>query len=172
MSKNLKIFSLVLSVLIFAICPQIANAQAGMQTFSENGISFEYPSSCQLSRSVPPPVFIGVFLPTNDGSNLTFAVENLPYQLSIQEYTQKAIENLNSVFKCTVDNQRPMNVAGYPAMSVTVTFNMAGTQIQQEQIYVVVGMRAYCIGITGTPNNFMGAKQAAYRIINTIRFQP
>ena len=171
MSKITKIFIFILSICAFFAFPQIASAQGGMETFSESGVTFQYPAAFKLSKSFPPPILFSLTF-TSSGENINMACENLPSQMSCQEYAKLNINNITSLFKLQVENQRPFSVGGYPAVSVTYSGSTGQVQIKQEQIYVVVGNRGYAICISGTDSSFMQAKQMGYRIINTMKFEP
>ena len=169
MLKFSKIFVFALSLLTFLVFSQFAYAQNGMKTFNENGMSFNYPSSYEEVRGLPQPVLMLLKLP-DAGNNVSFACQNLPYQMPLQEFVKVNVDNILSTFKFNVDSKKNMTVGGYPAIAVQFSGNIAGNSITQEQIYVVVGDKAYLVTLTAFGNTFSQAKTQSYKIINTIKF--
>ena len=112
------------------------------------GLSVEYPTGTYVDDSQLGVVLFYAPLDSEDdlfNENIMVAVENLFIPMTLEEYFDLSVENLE--FEgISVTGSKSTTLDNNPAKEITVSMNIEGQIIEQTQIFSIKDKTAYIIG--------------------------
>jgi hypothetical protein len=140
---------------------------------AEFGFTLDYPSGWAVNESQPgAEVFIFNQESAQDGfgENLGVGVEELPGEVTLEQYTEASKRNLEAgLTGLEVIVEGPTQVGDIPAYSIEYTAEQQGDTYSFLQTWLVDGLRAYVITYTGVGQEFETYRPEAESIVNSFR---
>ena len=106
----------------------------------------------------------------NFTENVSLAVEKLPSNISVEEYTKQAVKsmktNLNDYI--TVKSQKG-NISGYDAVRLISEFKQSGFHIRSVTYIITAGQKAFSLTGTAQPSTFDKYKNTFETIAKSLK---
>jgi hypothetical protein len=140
---------------------------------TEFGFTLDYPSGWAVNEEQPgAEVFIFNQESTGDGfgENLGVGVEELPGEVTLEQYTEASKRNLEAgLDEIQVTEEGPTQVGEIPAYSIEYQAEQQGQTYSFLQTWFVDGQRAFVITYTGVGEEFGTYRPEAEDVIDSFR---
>jgi hypothetical protein len=155
--------------------PTTTGAPAGTERYenTEFGFTLDYPEGWVVNEEQPgAEVFIFNQESAQDGfgENLGVGVEELPGEITLEQYTQATMRNLEAgLGEFQVAEEGPTTIGGVPAYSIEYEAEQQGQLYTFLQTWLVEGQTAYVLTYTGQGEEFGTYRPEAESIIDSFR---
>jgi hypothetical protein len=155
--------------------PTTTQAPAGTQRYenTEFGFTLDYPEGWVVNEEQPgAEVFIFNQPSAQDGfgENLGVGVEELPGEITLEQYTQATKGNLEAgLGEIQVAEEGPTSIGGVPAYSIEYEAEQQGELFTFLQTWLVDSRTAYVLTFTGHGQEFETYRPQAQSIIDSFR---
>ena len=165
----------VLVVLVSTLGVNHVFAQEAGYSIYENsdmGLMVEYPTGTFIDDSVFGIVFF--YAPLDDendtfNENIVITIENLPESLTLDEYVDLAVENLE-LAGFSVTESKSAILDKNRAKEITISMELEGQKIDQTQIVTIKDQTVYLIALTTLPQTTLRYMPTFERMVDSFEF--
>jgi len=141
------------------------------------GFSLEYPADWSkeetlLFASPPPSSNETSSIPNEAPESIALTTEVLPYNITLDEYSESAIGLLESQFSnFTLIDSFETTLSGYPAHQITYTYTFEGADLKNMQIWTIANDNnmAYALTYGGLVEEFDSSLPVIENMINSFQ---
>jgi hypothetical protein len=140
------------------------------------GFSLEYPTDWSKEESLmfiapPPSSNETLSLPNEAPESIAVTTEVLPYNMTLDEYSESAIGLLEGQFtNYTLIDSSEATLSGYPAHQITYTYTLDGVDLKNMQIWTIADNNiAYALTYGGFVEEFDSSFPVIENMINSFR---
>lgn len=166
---------LIIGVVLTSGCiekqPEIAE---GAYVSEGYGFAIVPPEAWDVDESRQFGEIVAFYAPeaeANFTSNMLIHIEELPYEVSLEEYINASKEQLPLILtNYTMVSEQDIVISGAEAYEWVITHEMGIFKIQAKQVIIIKGERAYLITSTALQDNFDTYAPAFEESIQTFQF--
>ena len=143
------------------------------------GFSLEYPADWSKEETLtfisPPPSSSSnetSSIPNEAPESIAVTTEVLPYNITLDEYSESAIGLLESQFSnFTLIDSFETTLSGYPAHQITYTYTLEGVDLKNMQIWTIAddNSMAYALTYGGLVEEFDSSLPVIENMINSFQ---